>query len=129
MINILKYASIAIAVVVIGILVAQRIYTWPQTIDFTTMLPDSLYRCNRLQATGDPDYDQLVEWFSKNTTGWEKTPASYTRQNIFERGGFTVHVMDKAVAINYPLESGEWNQVIRSKLESELTAECVKEVK
>lgn len=47
------------------------------------------------------DYKELINWFHKNSTGWNKTIASFEKQNMVVQNDFKLYYMGYYVAISY----------------------------
>ncbi len=47
------------------------------------------------------DYKELINWFRKNTTGWNETIASFEKQNMVVQNDFKLYYMGYYVAISY----------------------------
>ena len=112
---------------VAGLLLAGGLFVkWksPKSIDFVSLMPETLIFCKTELGPGSVEYDMLVDWFRMNRDGWKNSTINFFPETVIYNKGMTINIVANGVVVDYRNGNRPGQQVVKDRNPEELNFEC-----
>ncbi len=109
--------------VVISTFGGIQYYDRPQTINFTTFMPEVFEFCGKSIASGDSEYTLLQSWFESNQENWHASMVTYVPKVTYSGDNLNVIIIRGFIVVNYN-KGKNWAQVTNSAITTSLASTC-----
>ena len=120
----MKTASIIFLAMSTQLLINCWYYKTIDKIDISNHLPNELTFCGSTIDSSSFEYIELKDWFKNNTSGWERSFASFVVGNVYESDSIYINVTDYLVIVSFKNNIPESEQIVHTKDQKSLRHSC-----